>query len=334
MPKNYNRKHKSKLNPTFSHEIITDDRAGIPLHQLLEQSHREQRERRGQQLKSSLSLVKPASAQTSMKTVLPNKIKEPPFKVHLRCIFLILVAHRICQPLSSIMNLPRIMSSPHTADQIAGLWTAYHASLSNGTGRGYLCATIPLDIYKKLEKNGRSYPSFIVPIPRIQPEQETDPSHQVDKNLEREFYFLEWTFHTASPPTILSTSDNPSDSPTSSGSNPQTSVPQTSVILFTPVQEYKTLDTFATPYLILIMYTHLAETHGIVLLRGEITPSAASESTSPYMLSQADAQMLAMTLQKVYLWNENGSDLEKMLHTFHKNPRDFKWQDLLKVIII
>ena len=218
------------------------------------------------------------------------------------------------------------MSNPHTTNQIAALWTAYHASRSNGTGLGYLCATIPLNIYKKMEKNGRSYPSFVVPIPRSQPEQETNPSHQGQENLAHEFYFLQWTFH-ASPP-IPSPSDDPFVIPTSSGSNPQTSV-----ILFTPLQEYKMRNSFATPYLILTMYTDLAETHGIVLLRGEITPSSASGSTSGYryMLTQADAQMLAMTVQKFYLWNENSSEVEKLLHVFHKNPQDFKWQDLLKI---
>ena len=230
----------------------------------------------------------------------------------------------IGQALSSILNLPRIMSKPHTADQISGLWTAYHASRSNGTGRGYLCATIPLNIYKKMEQNGRLYPSFVVPIPRIQSEQETDP---LEENPAHEFYFLQWTFH-ASPP-IPSPSDDPFTIPTTSGSNPQTSI-----ILFTPLQEYKIRDSFATPYLILTIYTDFAETHGLVLLRGEITPSTASGSGSAdrYMLSQADAQLLAMTLQKFYLWSDNDSDLtgEKLLYTFHQNPQEFKWQDLLK----
>jgi len=91
---------------------------------------------------------------------------------------------------------------------------------------------------------------------------------------------------------------------------------------------------FAMPYLILTMYTDFAETHGNILLRGEITPSTASGSGSAdrYMLSQADAQLLAITLQKFYLWSDNGSDLtgEKLLQTFHKNPQDFKWEDLVK----
>lgn len=99
-----------------------------------------------------------------------------------------------------------------------------------------------------------------------------------------------------------------------------------------PASRIQNTEQFATPYLILTMYTDLAETHGIVLLRGEITPSTASGSPDRYMLSQADAQLLAMTLQKFYLWSENGSDLtgEKLLHTFHQNPQDFKWQELLE----
>lgn len=92
MPKNYNRKHKSKLNLTFWHEITTDDRAGIPLHQLLEQSLHEQRELRkfeSQQLKSNLNSVKPTHAQrppTSKKTesFTNNRKDAPPIKVRLR----------------------------------------------------------------------------------------------------------------------------------------------------------------------------------------------------------------------------------------------------------
>ena len=232
----------------------------------------------------------------------------------------------IGQALSTILDLPLIMSKPHTANQISGIWTAYHASRPNSTGRRYICATIPLVMYKKMEQNGRSYPSFVVPIPRIQPEQKIDPSCKLEENLAHEFYFLQWAFH-ASPP-IPSPSDDPFAIPTS-GSNPQTST-----ILFTPLQEYKIRNSFATPYLILTMYTDFAETHKIILLRGEITPSTASgsESADRCMLSQADAHLLAMTMQKFYLWNEDGQDLtgEKLLRTFHQNPQDFKWQDLLE----
>lgn len=108
MPRNSNRKPKSKLNPIFWYKITTDDRAGIPLHQLLEQSLHEQREQRKfekQQLKSNLNSVNPAhtqcpsestSVKTESSTILSNSRKDaPPVKVRLLLIFVTLVAHRI-----------------------------------------------------------------------------------------------------------------------------------------------------------------------------------------------------------------------------------------------
>ncbi|KAJ4489954.1 hypothetical protein J3R30DRAFT_3417782 [Lentinula aciculospora] len=38
------------------------------------------------------------------------------------------------------------------------------------------------------------------------------------------------------------------------------------------LQEYKMRNSFATPYLVLTHYTDFTRTHGIVLLKGEITP--------------------------------------------------------------
>ena len=89
------------------------------------------------------------------------------------------------------------------------------------------------------------------------------------------------------------------------------------------------------------MYTDLATSHGIVLLRGEITPSTTAGQGSPsdrYMITQEDAQLLTIGLQRFYLWNEEGSAGEEELGTegrelliaFHKKPDKFEWQDLLK----
>jgi ATP synthase F1 complex assembly factor 1 len=89
------------------------------------------------------------------------------------------------------------------------------------------------------------------------------------------------------------------------------------------------------------MYTDLAASHGIVLLRGEITPSTTASqgsSSDRYMMSQEDAQLLTIALQRFYLWSEEGSAEEeefgtegkKLLIAFHKKPDEFEWQDLLK----
>jgi len=242
------------------------------------------------------------------------------------------------QELSTILNLQRLLATPHTAGQISALWTAYHASRSGGTGRGFVCASIPLPVYEKMMKNGRCYPTFVVPVPRVQqPLENSESSLDCQENTAHEFYYLQWDFHP--PPPIPSASDDPFFKPQYTNSA-GVSNPPISTVLYAPLQEYKVRQTFATPYLVLTMYTDLAASHGIVLLRGEITPSttAGQGSSDRYMMSQEDAQLLTIALQRFYLWSEEGSvegeefgtEDKKLLIAFHNKPDEFKWQDLLK----
>lgn len=220
------------------------------------------------------------------------------------------------------------MSTPHTSAQISALWTAYHVSRSGGTGRGYVCATVPLDLYRKMESIGGRYPTFVVPLPRVK---NADEKVEGEEDTAYEFYFMQWDFHDA--PVTPSAIEDPFTRPekTAAGVNPQTST-----ILFTPLQEYKLRGSFATPYLVLTHYTDLAHSHGVVLLRGEITPSTAAGglggSDGRYMLNQADAQLLSMSAQKFYLWGGTGqaAEGERLLKSFHETPLEFKWEELLK----
>jgi ATP synthase mitochondrial F1 complex assembly factor 1 len=110
----------------------------------------------------------------------------------------------------------------------------------------------------------------------------------------------------------------------------RTTNPRLATVIFTPLLEYKLRQTFATPYLVLTFYSDLASSHGLVLMRGEITPSAAKESaTGHYLLSQHDAQLLAHGLQRFYLRGSN-EEREKLLSDFHERPDTFKWEELLK----
>lgn len=228
------------------------------------------------------------------------------------------------QPLGSILNLDKILETPHTAEQVSLLWTAYHTSRSGGTGRGYLCASIPVDTYEKMLSVAKRYPTFILPLPRdqalIAKEQGENPTQRP-----HEFYFMEWGMH-GSPPEPRPSLDALFTKPQPGAS---AHIPPTSTILFTPLGEYKLRNSFATPYLIMTNYTDLARSHGIVLLRGEITPSSGG-GTARYMLSQQDAQLLATGLQKFYLWGEAEGERGGLLKTFHENPASFKWEELLK----
>lgn len=182
----------------------------------------------------------------------------------------------------------------------------------------------------------KKYPVFVVPVPR---ESTPDPSAGESTGTAHEFFFLQWDFHPA-PPVPSATEPNPFE-PVMSGS--LCHIPEPSTVLFTPLQEYKLRTSFATPYLALTFYTDMSRSHGIVLLRGEITPSSTSAAVQPgeepperFLLNQVDAQLLAMGLQRFYLWGEGRKDgdhdltAEALLKQFHEEPEKFSWQDLLK----
>ncbi|KAJ7630552.1 ATP11 protein-domain-containing protein [Roridomyces roridus] len=230
------------------------------------------------------------------------------------------------KPLSSILNLSRIISTPHTEEQISALWTVYHASRSNGTGRGYLCASIPLELYTRMTTTAAKYPLFVVPLRR-----ERDPSDvpgEGEADSAHEFYFLQWSFHEA-PPVPSAVDDLFFPPPPASEVNPQTTT-----VMFTPLQEYKMRGSFATPYLVLTFYTDLARSHGLVLLRGEITPAAAAGSEGVdgrYLLRQDDAHRLSMGVQNFFLWDgKDNLDREQLVKAFHETPDQFEWEELLK----
>ena len=223
------------------------------------------------------------------------------------------------------------MSTPHTSAQISALWTAYHLSRSGGTGRGYACASVPLDLYHKMSNVAERYSTFVVPVPRVKKAAESK-AHEEDTAYE--FYFLQWDFHDIPP--VPSATDDFFAHPVSVVP-PANANPKTSTILFTPLQEYKMRASFSTPYLVITHYTDLAHSHGVVLLRGEITPASAASGNGVdgrYMLSQEDAQLLSIAVQKFYLWDGRGGDQERegerLLKCFHETPDRFKWEELLK----
>lgn len=206
---------------------------------------------------------------------------------------------------------------------ISTLWTAYHTSRSGGTGRGYLCATIPVSTYEKMANVAARYPNFVLPLPR-----DASQTEHADASSAHEFFFMEWAFHGA--PTQPSASIDPFQKPKPSSN------PPISTVLFTPLQEYKLRGSFATPYLALTNYTDLVQSHGVVLMRGEITPSTGAtvsgdNTDGRYLLNQQDAQMLAMGLQRFFLWGEGQQDKPaELLKRFHESPSNFSWEDLLK----
>jgi ATP synthase F1 complex assembly factor 1 len=227
------------------------------------------------------------------------------------------------QPLSGILNTDLLLSKPHTAAQVSALWTAFHASRSGGTGRGFICASLPRETYDSLLNVARRYPQFVIPIPRATTASDTNDDKS---NAAYEFYMLQWDLHHAPSPPRSSDPFAPKVQPDADTH----ANPRLATAIFTPLLEYKLRQTFATPYLVLTFYSELASSHGLVLMRGEITPSGAMKSaTGEYILSQHDAQLLAHGLQRFYLWGSS-KEREQLLRDFHERPDTFKWEELLK----
>ncbi|KAF8508766.1 ATP11 protein-domain-containing protein [Gautieria morchelliformis] len=225
------------------------------------------------------------------------------------------------KPLADFMDVRKILDKEHTAEQISALWTAYHATRSQGTGRGYLSATIPFATYHKMISLAKKYPTFLLPLPRPSPD---------TQQVAHEFYFLQWAFHDA-PPHPAQLPSLPFGDPVRSPPASAERNPSCTTVLFTPLQEYKLRQTFAQPYLVLTHYTDLAATHGIVLMRGEMTVSPSS--AEKYLISQSDGQLLALGVQRFYLTSGADSSERRveLLRRFHEEPDAFQWEELLAV---
>ncbi|CAE6534074.1 unnamed protein product [Rhizoctonia solani] len=229
------------------------------------------------------------------------------------------------KPLDTIINLSKLLSSspPLTPAQLGALWGAYHARKE-----GVLCAVVPLDIYGQLLDRARQYGQFVVPLPR------GGKLAEDGKEAEggTEMFFIEWAVHHS--PTLPNPNVDelglpifqPTESPTLKGSNPPIMT-----LLFTPLQEYKHRQSFAAPHLALTLYTDLAATHGVVLLRGDITPAQSGDGR--WLLGQEEAQALVVAMQKFYLPGTGGGvkEREELLKCFHERPEEFKWERLLEL---
>ncbi|EGF99270.1 uncharacterized protein MELLADRAFT_68692 [Melampsora larici-populina 98AG31] len=228
------------------------------------------------------------------------------------------------KPLDDILDLSKVINQ--SSDTIKQLWTAYHLKPSSPPRLG---AVIPLEIYQTMLKVAQKYSSFVIPIPtsstdEIKPDQTPLQMH-----------FLQWSF--LQPEAHLHLTEDFQTIKT-----PVSKISPTTV-LFTPLIEYQLKQEFAQPGLILTHYTELAESHGIVLMRGDLTPSL-NDPTSSGRIGTTEAQLLILRLQQFYYWsrmneslmNDSQNRLQKvrqdLLRCFHEKPNEFDIEELIKSI--
>ncbi|SPO28032.1 related to ATP11 - F1F0-ATPase complex assembly protein [Ustilago trichophora] len=214
------------------------------------------------------------------------------------------------KPLSKILDVEKLMTQDR--ETITELWAGYH------TIKNKLSAVIPTEKYLEMLANARKYPQFVLPLPRQVIDEESDAPGSSKQAFEMQF--LEWAVV-----------------PNTAGEG----LPPSATTLFTPLAEYKLKQDFSQPVLILTFYTDLCQSNGLVLMRGEVT--GLNEKTGKGgRIDQAQAQLLALTLQRFYLPSSSSgtpsqsessdqSTCAKLLHDFHRQPEKFDVEELVNV---
>ncbi|KAI8611171.1 ATP11 protein-domain-containing protein [Chytriomyces sp. MP71] len=91
-------------------------------------------------------------------------------------------------------------------------------------------------------------------------------------------------------------------------------------IYFTSLLEYKTHLTEARPKLVLTHYDDLAESKGVVLMRGEVGREGG-------VLKADDARLLVLMTQIFYV--TGGESKKKLVELFNKTPKEFQYQAVI-----
>ncbi len=219
--------------------------------------------------------------------------------------------------------------TPHDADAIAKIWTAYHSAHPT-LSASFLSAYLPTLTYTSMLHLARANPFFVLPLPR---DVASNENGAVETD-EYEMFYLQWLFH---PTSTSSSPPSPEASPTP--------LPLTSSVIFTPLEEFKKAGEWAQPQLVLTHYPELAQSHDLVLMRGEITAATAagpagSLANPGFLLSQPQAQLLALALQRFYCAdiaprNESAKDAEdrgkrkSALRGFSESPGEWDWSGLV-----
>ena len=207
------------------------------------------------------------------------------------------------QPLSTFMKLEKIVHE--SPENIGKLWTAFHIM------KNKISAVVPAATYAQMVDTAKSFPQFVLPLPRIV--KKADEDGEAESGYE--VYYLQWI---------------PLPKPADTASN----APAPMAVLFTPLAEYKLRQEYAQPTLVLTHYTDLIESKGIVLLRGDITESDKGKAH----IQQKDAQLLTLGLQRFYHidWALEGLDNDEqvdrrraLLRAFHERPTEFRLEELI-----
>ncbi|ETN38918.1 uncharacterized protein HMPREF1541_06960 [Cyphellophora europaea CBS 101466] len=223
------------------------------------------------------------------------------------------------KPLSSYLDLEKIASLP--AKEIELLWRLRHASSPLS-----LCATIPLDTYRRMYASALQHPQFVLPLPRPASDDgsgdiqtSTDGFGPDAQRTTADVHFLQWGFH---PPAKSATPP----SGTAAGAGAKSENNHTSTVIFTHLAAFKLHGEHAQPHTTITHHLDLADSHGLVLLNGGVMEGRG--------VSVDEGRWLLMCLQKFYDFEGHGGGVgrerrQELLKKFSSGDSGFSLEELL-----
>ena len=222
------------------------------------------------------------------------------------------------KPLSSYLDLPKISTLP--AKEIEYIWRLRLASDPQS-----LCAVIPLATYTRIVASAQKHPQFVLPLPRPAAEDgsgdiETSADGFAGKGVKRtaaDVHFLQWGWHPPASPEL---------GVGSSSAGTKTANTHTSTVIFTHLAAFKLHGEHAQPHTTITHHLDLADSHGLVLLNGNVMSGRG--------VSVEEGRWLLMCLQKFYDVEGHGGGVGKerrveLMRKFSSGDKGFSLEELL-----
>jgi ATP synthase F1 complex assembly factor 1 len=201
-------------------------------------------------------------------------------------------AHAALKTLSSFLDVPKTRALPPR--EIESIWRLRHAASARS-----LCATMPSEVYARLEATARRHPQFVLPLAVRRGESgggESGSEGVSEAQHGAEIHFLQWTFP----------------------------APDTSTVLFTHLAEYKLRGEYAQPHTTVTHHCELAADKGVVLLQGAVVEGRG--------VSVDDGRALLWSLQKFYAGGggAEGGPRAELLERFTRGDERFRIEDVVE----
>ncbi|KAF2280816.1 ATP11-domain-containing protein [Westerdykella ornata] len=187
--------------------------------------------------------------------------------------------------LNSFLDMSKISALPQK--EIEVLWRLRHASNPQSVH-----FHMPSTTFNTLLTTAKKHPTFVVPLPKQVPAEETTSSEAPKQAAE--LHYLQF-------------------------GHPH---PDTTTLLFTSLAEFKLRGEFASPHTTITFHSELAGSHGLVLGQGTVMENRG--------VTVDEARWLVMCMQKFYVVGEEGKGRGELLEMFTRGDGGFKVERLLE----